>query len=82
VSFDQTIEEKTNRINIKRCPECVGRLIKFGGYEYQNKTGMSVSFIVGRVCKRCNILYIDPKFKQFKLIFNNIGELGEKKGLS
>jgi len=72
VSFDQVIEVRTRAI-IRRCPECVGKLIKFGGYEYQDDRGSNVSFHVGRVCKRCNILYIDPKFKNNKIIFNKIG---------
>ena len=72
MSLDQAIEVKT-RTNIRRCPKCIGRLIKFGGYEYKDKTGMSVSFTVGRACKRCNILYIDPKFNNCKIIFHKIG---------
>ena len=70
-----------SRITNRRCPECIGKLIKFGGYEYQDRTGMSVSFIVGRVCKRCNILYIDPRFKSHKVILHKIGGNNEKKSL-
>ncbi len=70
--LNQTVEIRTRAV-IRRCPECVGKLIKFGGYEYQNESGSSVSFHVGRVCKRCNILYIDPKFFNCKIIFNKIG---------
>ncbi len=82
MSFDQIVEIKTTRTSIKRCPDCLGKLIKFGGYEYQDKSGQSFSFIVGRVCKRCSILYIDPRLKNFKVIFHKIGGNGEKKSLS
>jgi len=81
VSFDQIIEIKTTRTSIKRCPDCLGRLIKFGGYEYQDKHGQSFSFTVGRVCKTCHILYINPRFKNFKVIFHKIGGNNEKKDL-
>jgi hypothetical protein len=74
VSLDQPIEVRTRAV-IRRCPECVGRLIKFGGYVYQDQMGSNVSFHVGRICKRCNILYIDPKFEKSKIIFNKIGAL-------
>ena len=80
VSFDQAIEVRT-RTNVRRCPECIGKLIKFGGNEYQDKTGTYLSFTVGRVCKRCNILYIHLKFKDHKIIFNKIGGNVEKESL-
>jgi len=76
MSFDQMV--KTSKMSIKRCPKCLGRLIKFGGYEYQDQRGQSFSFIIGRVCKRCSILYIDPRFKNFELIFHKIGGNNEK----
>ncbi len=72
VSLDQPIEVRT-RSNIRRCPQCIGKLIRFGGNEYQDKTGTYLSFTIGRRCKRCNILYLHPKFKDHKIVFNKIG---------
>jgi len=78
VSLDQPIEVRT-RSNIRRCPKCIGKLIKFGGYEYNSELGQSISFTVGGVCKRCNILYIHPRFKDCKIIFNKTGKYDENK---
>ena len=72
VSLDQPIEVRT-RSNIRRCPQCIGKLIRLGGNEYQDKTGTYLSFTIGRRCKRCNILYLHPKFKEHKIVFNKIG---------
>ncbi len=56
----------------RRCQQCDGFMIRIGGYEYQNKIGQNVSFILGRVCKRCNRLYINPVFKDFAIIYDKI----------
>ncbi len=48
-------------------------LIRFGGAEWKY-SGTSVSFVVGRVCKRCKIFYINPRYEDFKIIYSKIGE--------
>jgi len=73
VSLDQPIEIKLRRTRGKHCPNCDSLMIRFGGYEYKDKIGSSVSFIVGRVCKKCGVFYLNPRFKEWKFIFDKQG---------
>ena len=73
INPQKTIVINPNRSKCKRCPKCNGRLIRFGGQEWNGKAGLSLSFTVGRVCKRCEVFYINPKFKECKIIFHKIG---------
>jgi len=63
----------SGRARAKRCPKCGGYLIRFGGSEWKF-SGTAVSFVVGRVCKRCEIFYLNPRFEHFKIIYSKIGE--------
>lgn len=67
------------RARIRKCTECGNSLIRFGGSEYNDNEGRAVQFIVGRVCKRCRILFISPKFKEHKIIVHKVGDNCEKK---
>ncbi len=71
----------SQRTRARKCVKCGENMIKVGGYEYDNKLGSSVSFIVGRICKRDNILYLDPKLEGIEIIFHKIGGNSEKKDL-
>jgi len=71
-------KEKTKeRSQVRRCPECDGRLIKFGGHDWSVKRGQSYAFTIGRICKRCDILFLDPRFKVCKIIYSKIGATHE-----
>ena len=72
-------KEITNkqRSKAKRCPKCRGYLIRFGGAEWKS-SGTAVSFVVGRVCKRCEVFYINPRYEHFKIIYDKIGEKTNK----
>jgi len=63
----------SGRSRAKKCPNCGGYLIRFGGSEWKY-SGTAVSFVVGRVCKRCKIFYLNPKYEDYKIIYNKIGE--------
>lgn len=56
-----------------KCPKCHRDLIKFGGYVYNKSTGETRPFTVGRVCRICEIFYINKKFKDVKIIYSDIG---------
>ena len=71
----------SQRTRARKCVKCGENMIKVGGYEYDNKLGSSVSFVVGRICKRDNILYLNPELKGIEIIFHKIGGNSEKKSL-
>lgn len=75
------MEKISIRARVRKCTECGNMLIRFGGHEYDYDAGHAVPFIVGRVCKRCNIFFINPKFKEYKIIYHKIGDNCEKKDL-
>jgi len=68
---------KEERSVVRICPKCDGRLIKFGGYDWSVIKGQSYSFTIGRICKRCDILYLDPRFKVCKIIYSKLGATNE-----
>lgn len=57
----------------KLCLNCNEPMIKFGGTKQDHDTGGTKSFVIGRICKRCGILYINPKYKDLKVIYHNVG---------
>lgn len=67
----------SGRAKAKKCPKCGIYLIRFGGAEWKY-SGTAVSFVVGRVCKRCKIFYINPRYEDFKIIYDKIGEKTNK----
>lgn len=69
------------RARIRKCTECGNPLIRFGGNEYDENEGHAIPFIVGRICKRCKILFISPNYKEHKIIVHKIGDNCEKKDL-
>ena len=60
----------TNRA--RKCPNCGTNLISFGGVEWKKVEGETHTFKIGRLCKRCDIFYIDPRFKDIKIIYHKI----------
>lgn len=71
-------KEKTKvRSQVRICPKCDGKLIKFGGYDWSATKGQSYSFTIGRICKRCDILFLDPRFKVCKIIYSKLGATDE-----
>jgi len=61
------------RTRAMKCPKCTRYLIKFGGTVYNTVTGETKPFTVGRVCRICEIFYIDKRFKDVKIIYSDIG---------
>lgn len=61
------------KIRAMKCPECTRNLIKFGGTVYNTVTGETKPFTVGRVCRICEIFYINKMFKDVKIIYSDIG---------
>ena len=61
------------RTRAKKCPECMRNLIRFGGVVWNATDGCTTTFTIGRLCKFCEIFYINPKFKDVKIIYSAIG---------
>ncbi len=61
------------RTRARKCPECHRNLIKFGGVTWNSSDGGTTTFTIGRLCRFCEIFYINPKFKEVKIIYSNLG---------
>jgi len=74
INQQKQIQNNPNKRNkCRRCPKCYAFLIRFGGQEWSNDLCQNVSFTIGRICKRCGLLYINPKFADCRIIFHDIG---------
>ncbi len=73
VNFIQRNQKAMKKTRARKCPECLRGLIKFGGTTWNSSTGETTTFTVGRLCRFCEIFFINPKFKDVKIIYSSIG---------
>ena len=55
------------------CPNCSSRTIKASGEGYDTLAEEHIKYILGRICKKCKIIFINPKFKEYSLVVSSIG---------
>ncbi len=56
---------KMARSNIVRCGKCLNPTIKLQGEGYDVDEAEHTVFLIGRTCKRCKIIYLNPKFENY-----------------
>ena len=61
-----------------RCNECGKFTIKFAGEGYDVTEAKNDKFILGRICKRCKILYIIPEFANYSVSYEELGVKAKK----
>ena len=57
----------------KMCPKCGKKLIKVVGEGYDTAAEDHFLIRLARVCKYCQIIFINPNFQKFKIEYNEIG---------
>jgi len=67
------------RANAVKCPECGKNLVKVVGEGFNVQDYEHYRFTVGRVCRKCKIIFLNPIFSEYKQQFSHIGEEHEKK---
>ena len=58
-------------ITPKKCPRCNKRLHKADGEGYNTKLSKAIKFRLGRVCIRCEIVFLNPHFKDCEIILDS-----------
>ncbi|MCJ8306529.1 MAG: hypothetical protein HRU07_05705 [Nitrosopumilus sp.] len=75
ITKEDVIISKTTKSqnNQNTCPHCLSRMIKASGEGYDTLNEEHVKYILGRICKKCKKIFINPKFKEYSFIVSSIG---------
>lgn len=54
----------------KRCPKCKRKLLRAKGEGYDTMSEDHEPFVLGRICKHDEIIFINPNFANYEIIKN------------